>query len=555
MTIQTLNDGAQLLEQRTKINQNFTELDQRTSTAQAAATAAGQAAAAVSALSIGLGNVDNTSDASKPVSTAQAAAIAAKYTKPGAGIPSSDLTTSVQASLAKADASAPAGTGTSGAIVKADVGLGNVDNTADTAKPVSIAQAAAILAGRLLATRRPSFFFFGSSSTARSYDTTNGFAARGYISRFLRRCGGGVGFAGASGVSGEDSVAQLARLPGVLSGLTTPLPTHFVLQVAGNDIINTNDLTNVTLPNIAAMVQLVLNAGMTPVLMSNNTLLGLTADQIIRAACISEYMRTLWRTDGRLRLADVARYTSDTTSATYAPVAGATSTGDNLHPTSIGAYLMGDALYTGVQHDVIGHSRFAAMPNMLYDAVQNPAGNLIANPFLLGSGGTGGAWVTAGSVPTGMTLNRTAGTGTVAITTVARTDGIAGNWKCLTFSMQNGDVYSIFMQPSNTGLPNNTVLYGMSEAMIDTTNAGGNVQRAALRVRNAANTLTMWDGHTITSTGPTDIVEPTRSRAEFLQTPPAAFPTVGAASLSHDLAFSGTGTCVLYIACMGLHAL
>lgn len=401
--------------------------------------------------------------------------------------------------------------------------------------------------------RRPSFFFFGSSSTARSYDTTNGFAARGYITRFMRRCGGGVSFAGASGISGEDSIAQVTRLPGVLSSLTAPLPSHVVLQIAGNDIINTNDLATVTLPNIAAMVQMVLNAGMTPVLMSNNTLLGLTGAQIIRAAAISEYMRTLWRTDNRLRLADVARMTGDTTSATYAPVAGATSTGDNLHPTSIGAYLMGDALYIGVQNDVAGYSRFAAMPNLVYDATNNPAGNLIANPFLLGSGGTGGAWVTAGSVPTGMTLNRTAGTGTVAISKVARTDGILGNWARFTFAMQAGDTYSMFMQPSDTGLPNGTALYGMSEAQIDTTNAGGNVQRASLRVRNAANTLTMWDGHTLTSTGPTDIVEPTRSRAEFLRTPSSAFPTVGACSLSHDIAFAGTGTFILDIAAVGLY--
>ena len=40
---------------------------------------------------VGLGNVDNTSDAAKPVSTAQATAINAKYTKPGGGIPSSDI--------------------------------------------------------------------------------------------------------------------------------------------------------------------------------------------------------------------------------------------------------------------------------------------------------------------------------------------------------------------------------------------------------------------------------------------------------------------------------
>jgi hypothetical protein len=60
--------------------------------------------------SVGLGNVDNTSDANKPVSTAQAAAI---------GNAVSNLT-------------------------KSSVGLANVDNTSDANKPVSTLQAQAI---------------------------------------------------------------------------------------------------------------------------------------------------------------------------------------------------------------------------------------------------------------------------------------------------------------------------------------------------------------------------------------------------------------------------
>lgn len=399
---------------------------------------------------------------------------------------------------------------------------------------------------------RPSFYFFGSSSTLRSYDSTQGFGNRSYIARFLRRCKGGAIFAGASGVSGEDSVAQVARLPGVIAALPSPRPTHFVLQVAGNDIVNSSNLNTVTLPNVLSMVGTVLAAGMVPVLMSNNTLIGLTADQIIRAAVVSEYMRTLYRSDSRIRLADVARWTGDTTAATYTPIAGATSTGDNIHPTSIGAYLMGDALYEAVQHDVYGFSRFAAIPNLLYDATRNPSGNLIANPFLLGTGGSGGAWVTAGSVPTGMQLNRTAGTGTVGISTVARTDGVAGNWKRFTFTMQAGDIYSMFINPITSALTTAS-LYGVSEAQIDTTLSNGNVKRASLRVRDAANTLTMWDGHSNNSMVASDIVEPSRARAEFLQTPVGTWPNYGNGSLSHDLEFTGTGTFVLDIAAVGLY--
>lgn len=67
---------------------------------------------------VGLANVDNTSDANKPVSTAQAAALAPK--------------------------ASPTFTGTVSGVTKTHVGLGNVDNTSDVNKPVSTAQAAAI---------------------------------------------------------------------------------------------------------------------------------------------------------------------------------------------------------------------------------------------------------------------------------------------------------------------------------------------------------------------------------------------------------------------------
>ena len=79
------------------------------------------AVAALTKSSVGLANVDNTSDANKPVSTAAQTAL--------------DL---------KANLDAPTFTGTVSGITKSMVGLGSVDNTADSAKPVSTAQATAI---------------------------------------------------------------------------------------------------------------------------------------------------------------------------------------------------------------------------------------------------------------------------------------------------------------------------------------------------------------------------------------------------------------------------
>lgn len=70
---------------------------------------------------LGLGNVDNTSDLNKPISTATQTAL-----------------------NAKAPLASPTFTGTVSGITKAMVGLGNVDNTTDASKPVSTAQQAAL---------------------------------------------------------------------------------------------------------------------------------------------------------------------------------------------------------------------------------------------------------------------------------------------------------------------------------------------------------------------------------------------------------------------------
>jgi hypothetical protein len=79
---------------------------------------------------VGLGSVDNTADSAKPVSTATQTAL--------------DLKETVANVALKAPLASPTFTGTVSGITKGMVGLGLVDNTADTSKPVSTAQATAI---------------------------------------------------------------------------------------------------------------------------------------------------------------------------------------------------------------------------------------------------------------------------------------------------------------------------------------------------------------------------------------------------------------------------
>ena len=102
----------------------------------------------VSASMVGLSNVDNTSDASKPISAATQTALDLK-----ASIASVDLKANISDLASKADLSnlnlkapiaSPTFTGTVSGITATMVGLSNVNNTTDLAKPISVSTQTAL---------------------------------------------------------------------------------------------------------------------------------------------------------------------------------------------------------------------------------------------------------------------------------------------------------------------------------------------------------------------------------------------------------------------------
>ena len=99
----------------------LTSVDWAAFNGKLAANGNGSSLTGLTKAQVGLGSADNTSDAAKPVSTAQQTAL--------------DL---------KANLASPAFTGTVTGITSAMVGLGSVNNTADALKPVSSAQQAAL---------------------------------------------------------------------------------------------------------------------------------------------------------------------------------------------------------------------------------------------------------------------------------------------------------------------------------------------------------------------------------------------------------------------------
>lgn len=107
---------------------------------------------------IGLGNVDNTSDANKPISTATQTALDGKVDKEtGKSLTSNDFTDALLSKLNGIESGAQVNTvtGVKGNsestyrtgninITKANIGLGNVDNTSDANKPISTATQTAL---------------------------------------------------------------------------------------------------------------------------------------------------------------------------------------------------------------------------------------------------------------------------------------------------------------------------------------------------------------------------------------------------------------------------
>ena len=89
---------------------------------------------------VGLGNVDNTTDAAKPVSTATQTALDLKLASATAATTYETITNVAL----KAPIASPTFTGTVSGVTATMVGLGSVDNTSDAAKPISTATQTAL---------------------------------------------------------------------------------------------------------------------------------------------------------------------------------------------------------------------------------------------------------------------------------------------------------------------------------------------------------------------------------------------------------------------------
>jgi hypothetical protein len=206
---------------------------------------------------VGLGSVDNTTDAAKPVSTATQTALDLKanlasptftgtvagITKSMVGLGSVDNTadtakpvsTAQQTALdAKAPLASPTFTGTVSGITKSMVGLGSVDNTADTAKPISTATQTALDAKAPLAS--PGLTGTPTAPTASAGTNTTQVATTAFV-------GTAVANLVASAPSALDTLNELATALGNDANFSTTLTTNLGLKAPKADPTFTGTVT------------------------------------------------------------------------------------------------------------------------------------------------------------------------------------------------------------------------------------------------------------------------------------------------------------------------
>ena len=157
---------------------------------------------------VGLGNVDNTTDAGKPISTATQTALDAKL--------ASSTAASTYAPIAS-----PTFTGTVAGITKTMVGLGNVDNTTDAGKPVSTATQTALDLKAALAS--PALTGTPTAPTATVGTNTTQVATTAYVR-------GEVAALVNSAGSTLDTLGEIATALGNDANLSTTLTTSIGLK-------------------------------------------------------------------------------------------------------------------------------------------------------------------------------------------------------------------------------------------------------------------------------------------------------------------------------------
>jgi len=252
-----------------------------------------------------------------------------------------------------------------------------------------------------------------------------------------------------AGVGGDTSAMMLARYATDVVALA---PGFVIVEIGTNDLTAGTDAAT-TIANIAAIIALNQAAGAVTILSEISCRSGwgaLTAGQKTVARNklnhINRHIREVFSRLAGVFVASPNTYWTDPASSTGDPASGYTS--DGLHDIAKGAYYRALSYYNVL--DPLLPPLYAAhlSPADLYDATDNPDGNLLTNGIFAGTGGTPGTG-SSGTLASAWSFARGAGSTSATITAQARTDGLPGYEQVVDFAAVSGAAREVFELSQN----------------------------------------------------------------------------------------------------------
>lgn len=264
---------------------------------------------------------------------------------------------------------------------------------------------------------------FGDSITAQNTNlsgTVSYMYSNGYMTWASILSGGKIFFSAALnyGVAGDTTTLMVARLATSIASAKA-LGARFVVILAGtND--NYGGVTYAqTIANLANIYGAWLGAGITPIIIpitprAKDAASGsmLTADRQKMQRVIT-WQRGYCRDNPSVLIADATLNITDHSVTNGDPIGAllansTASTTDGLHLAARGSFWTGKAIVDAVQYYLRGISQMIWSQADTHDITNNPTGNLLANGFMTGTGGTPGTGA-SGSLATSFTFRRQAG--------------------------------------------------------------------------------------------------------------------------------------------------
>jgi len=311
--------------------------------------------------------------------------------------------------------------------------------------------------------RKRTCVIFGDSITAQNFAvsaTYNSYADNGYFNWAQAYLGQPFELVRNAGVGGNGTAAMLARIQ--VDVLAYSAGWVFVQEVY-NDIIGGVPWAT-TVANLQTIYQTLVNAGSNVIALSGIPSANFTTQAHKDAISnINIWMRAYCLRNPGMVFVDVYTPLLDPTSA-----AGAGITAyfvDGIHPSTLGAQIMGQAIYNTVKNLIPASGMSLSMADRA--SATNPYGNVLLNPVMQGSGGSAGAGFSGVIAASWVTLIEN-GTVSVVCSTPARADFPNFNWQQMAITCSSGvGVVDLYQQPTlPAGIAAGDLIYGQGELNI-----------------------------------------------------------------------------------------